>query len=108
MVPVEDCIATTGAMTGKGCGGVGSGGIGNRVWGAVKEGEGCKVTVHGEEFSEEIGGVDEAGKEDKTEELLAGPLPEPVETHVYRAYLKERTPIKKLKAKRKIAKTLRF
>ena len=38
MVPVEDCIATTGAMTGKGCGGVGGGGIGDGVWGAVKEG----------------------------------------------------------------------
>ena len=84
MVPVEDCIAMTGAMTGKGCGGVGGGGIGDGVWGAVKEGEGCKVTVDGEDFSEEVGGVDEAGKEDKTEELLAGPLPEPVETHVYR------------------------
>ena len=84
MVPVEDCIATTGAMTGKGCGGMGGGGIGNGVWGAVKEGEGCKVTVDGEDFGEEVGGVDEAGKEDKTEELLAGPPPEPVETHVYR------------------------
>ena len=84
MVPVEDCIATTGAMTGKGCGGMGGGGIGNGVWGAVKEREGCKVTIDGENFSEEIGGVDEAGKEDNTEELLAGPLPEPVETHVYR------------------------
>ena len=84
MVPVEDCIATTGAMTGKGCGGVGGGGIGDGVWGAVKEREGCKVTIDGENFSEEIGGVDEAGKEDKTEELLVGPLSEPVETHVYR------------------------
>ncbi len=28
MVPVEDCIATTGAMTWKGCGGMGGGGIG--------------------------------------------------------------------------------
>ena len=84
MVPVEDCIATTGAMTGKGCGGVGGGGIGDGVWGAVKEGEGCKVTVDGEDFSEEVGGVDEAGKEDKTEEKLAGPLPQPVETHVDR------------------------
>ncbi len=37
--------------------------------------------VDGEGFGEEVGGVDEAGKEDKTEELLAGPLPEPVETH---------------------------
>ena len=84
MVPVEDCIATTGAMTGKGRGGMGGGGIGDGVWGAVKEGEGCQVTIDGENFSEEIGGVDEAGKEDKTEELLASPLPEPIETHVYR------------------------
>ncbi len=84
MVPVEDCIATTGAMTGKGCGGVGGGDIGDRVWGAVKEGEGSKVTVDGEDFSEEVGGVDEAGKKNKTEEKLAGPLPEPVETYVYR------------------------
>ncbi len=84
MVPVEDCIATTGAMTGKGCGGMGSGGIGYGVWGAMKEGEGSKVTVDGEDYGEEIGGVNEAGKEDKMEELLAGPLPEPVETHVYR------------------------
>ena len=84
MVPVEDCIATTGAMTGNGCDVMGGRGIGDGVWGAVKEGEGSKVTVDGEDFGEEVGGVDEAGKEDKTEELLAGPLPEPVETHVYR------------------------
>ncbi len=75
MVPVEDCIATTGAMTGKGCGGMGGGGIGNGVWSAVKEGEGSNMTVDGEDFSEEVGGVDEAGEEDKTEEKLAGPLP---------------------------------
>ncbi len=84
MVPVEDCIATTGAMTGKGCGGMGRGGIGDGVWGAVKEGEGSKVMVDGEDVGEEVGGVDEAEKEDKTEELLAGPLLKPVETHVYR------------------------
>ncbi len=84
MVPVENCIATTGAMNGKGCGWMGVGGIGDGVWGAVKEGEGSKVTVDGEDFGEEVGGVDEAGKEDKTEELLAGPLLEPVETHVDR------------------------
>ena len=78
MVLVEDCIATTGAMTGKGCGGLGGGGLGNGVWCAVKEGEGCKVAVHWKDFGEEVGGVDEAGKEDKTEEMLAGPLPEPV------------------------------
>ena len=58
MVPVEDCIASTGAMTGMGCGGMGGGGIGDGVWGAVKEWEGCKVTVYGEDFGEEIGGVD--------------------------------------------------
>ncbi len=45
------------------------------------------MTVDGKDFGEEIGGVDEAGKEDKTEEKLAGPLPEPVETHVYRLVL---------------------
>ncbi len=71
-------------MTGKGCGGMGGGGIGDGVWGAVKEGEGSNVAVDGKDFGEEVGGVDEAGKEDKTEELLAGPLLEPVETHVYR------------------------
>ncbi len=74
-------------MTGKGCGGMGGGGIGDGVWGAVKEGEGSKVTVDREDFSEEVSGVDEAGKEDKTEEKLAGPLPEPVETHVDRLEL---------------------
>ena len=78
MVPVEDCIATTGAMTGKGCGGVGGGGIGNGVWGAMKEGEGCKVTVDGEDFSEEVSGVNKARKEDKTEKVLTSPLLDPV------------------------------
>ncbi len=78
MVPVEDGITTTGSMTGKGCGGVGGGGIGDGVWGAVKEGEGSNVTVDGKDFDEEVGGVDEAGDEDKTEEKLAGPLSEPV------------------------------
>ncbi len=47
MVPVEDCIATTGAIDGKGCDGMGGGGMWNGVWGAVKEGEGSKVTVDG-------------------------------------------------------------
>ncbi len=37
---------------------------GSEVWGAVKDGVGCKVTVDGEDFSEEVGGVDEAGKEE--------------------------------------------
>ncbi len=83
-VPVEDCIATTGGMTGKGCDGMGGGGIGSGVWGAVKEREGSNVTVDGKDFGKEVSGVDEAGKEDKMEELLAGPLLEPVETHVDR------------------------
>ena len=78
MVPVEDCIATTGAMTGKGCGGMGGGGIGDGVWGAVKDWEGCKVTVDGKDFGEEIDGVDEAGKEDKAEELSTGRLLQPI------------------------------
>jgi hypothetical protein len=68
VVPVEDCIATTGAMTGKGFDGMGGGGIGDGGWGAVKEGEGSSVTVDGKDFGEKVGGVDEAGKEDKTEE----------------------------------------
>ncbi len=58
--------------------------IGDGVWGAVKEGEGSNVVADGKDFDEEVGGVDEAEKEDKMEELLAGPLLEPVETHVYR------------------------
>ncbi len=84
MVPVENCIATTGVMTGKGCDGMGGGKIGDGVWRAVKEGEGSNVTVDGKDFGEEVGGVDEAGKEDETEELLAGPLLKPVKTHVDR------------------------
>ncbi len=55
-------------MTGKGCDGMGGGGIGDGGWGAVKEGDGSNVTVDGKDFGEEFGGVDEAGKEDKTEE----------------------------------------
>ncbi len=82
MVPVEDCIATTEAMTGKGCDGMGGGGIGigDGVWGAVKEweGEGSNVTVDRKDFGEEVGGVDEAGKEDKTEKVLTSPLLDPV------------------------------
>ena len=64
MVPVEDCIATTGAMTGKRCDGVGGGGIGNGVWGAVKKGEGSKVTVDGEDFGEEVGELMRPGRQD--------------------------------------------
>ena len=44
----------------------------------MKEGEGGKVTVYGEDFGKEIGGVDESGKEDKTEEMLTSPLLKPV------------------------------
>jgi hypothetical protein len=44
----------------------------------VKEREGSKVTVDGKYFSKEIGGVDEAGKEYKAEEMLACPLLKPV------------------------------
>ncbi len=52
--------------------------------GAVKEREGGNVTVDGKDFGEEVGGVNKAGKEDKTEELLAGPLLEPIKSHVDR------------------------
>ncbi len=77
-VPIEDCIATTGSMPGKGCDAMGVEGRGDCVWGAVKEGKGCKVTVDGKYFGEEVGGVDEAGKEYKAEEILACPLFKPV------------------------------
>jgi hypothetical protein len=77
-VPVEDCIATTGAMPGKGCDGMWFEGKSDWVWGAVKEGEGSNVTVDRKDFGEEVSGVDKAGKEDKTEELLVWPLLEPV------------------------------
>ena len=85
-VSVVDCIPTTeSGVWWVGCGGVG---VGVGVWGlrmiggAVKEGKGGQVAVDGKDFGEEIGGVDEAGKEDKAEELLRDPLPKPVETHV--------------------------
>ncbi len=54
------------------------------VGGAMKEGKGGNVAIDREDFSEEIGGVDEAGEEDKAEKVLAHPLLQPVETHVYR------------------------
>jgi hypothetical protein len=54
------------------------------VGGAMKKGKGGNVAIYREDFSEEIGGVDEAGEEDKAEEVLAHPLLQPVETHVYR------------------------
>jgi hypothetical protein len=41
------------------------------------------VVVDGKDLGEKIGGVNQAGKEDKkTEELLRGPLLKAVETHV--------------------------
>jgi hypothetical protein len=40
------------------------------VGGAVKEGEGGYVAVDGKDFGEEIGGVDQAGEEDKAERVL--------------------------------------
>ena len=59
-------------------GGVGMGGGSiNSVWslrivgGAVKEGKCGNVTIYREDFSEEVGGVDEAGEEDRAEKLLA-------------------------------------
>ncbi len=76
--PVEDCIATTGSMPGKECDAMGFEGRRDCVWGAVKEGEGSKVMVYGKDFGEEVGGVDEAGKENKTKEMLACPLLTPV------------------------------
>ncbi len=54
------------------------------VGGAVKEGEGGNVTVYREDFSKEIGRVDEAGEIYKSEKILAHPLIQPVETHVDR------------------------
>ena len=54
------------------------------VGGAVKEGKGGYVAVDGKDLGEKIGGVDEAGEEDKAEKVLAHSLLQPVETHVYR------------------------
>jgi len=53
-------------------------GRGDWVWGTVKEGEGSKVAIDGKYFGKEVGGVDEAGKEYKAEEMLACPLLKPV------------------------------
>ena len=59
--------------------------LGLRIVGsAMKEGKGGNVAIDREDFSEEIGGVDEAGEKDKAEKVLAHPLLQPVETHVYR------------------------
>ena len=54
------------------------------VGGAMKERKGGNVAIDREDFREEIGGVDEAGEKDKAEKVLAHPLLQPVETHVYR------------------------
>ena len=51
---------------------------------AVKEGKDGYVAVDGKDLGEEVGGVDQAGEEDKAEQVLAHPLLQPVETHVYR------------------------
>ena len=40
------------------------------------------MTVDKQDLGKEIGRVDEAGEEDKTEIFLAGPFPNPIETHV--------------------------
>ena len=40
------------------------------------------MAVDRQDFGEEVGWVDEARKEDKTEKVLAGPFSNPVETHV--------------------------
>jgi hypothetical protein len=51
----------------------------------VEDDRGCREGKLGQrcdgrrkEFGEEIGGVDEAGKEDKAEKLLTGPLLHPI------------------------------
>ena len=54
------------------------------VGGAVKEGKGGDVAVDRKDFGEEVGGVYQAGEEDKAEQVLVHPLLQPVETHVYR------------------------
>ena len=77
-------------------GGVGVLGV-RIVVGAVKEGKGGDVAVDGKDFGEEVGGVDQAGEEDKAEQVLAHPLLQPVETHVYRLGL--------LRANRRSCKT---
>jgi hypothetical protein len=40
------------------------------------------VAVDKKDLGEKIGGVNQAGKEDKTDKLLRDPLLKPVETHV--------------------------
>ncbi len=42
------------------------------------------MAVDGKDFGEKVGGFNKARNKDKVEELLAGPLLEPIETHVDR------------------------
>jgi hypothetical protein len=65
--------------------------VGGCVWGlrvvggAMKEGgKGGNVAIYREDFSEEVGGVDEAGEEYKAEKMLSHPLLQPAETHIDR------------------------
>ena len=66
---------------------------------AVKEGKGGYVAVDGKDLGEKVGGVDEAGEENKAKTVLADPLLQPVETHVDRLGL--------LRANRRSRKTNR-
>ncbi len=50
----------------------------------MKEWKGSNVAIDREDFSEEAGGVDEAGEEYKAEKMLARNLLQPVEMHVDR------------------------
>ncbi len=45
------------------------------------------MSVDGKDFDKEVGRVDEAREKNKTEELLAGPLLEPIKSHVDRLRL---------------------
>jgi hypothetical protein len=54
------------------------------IGGGVEEGKGGLVAVDGKDLREEVGGVDQAGEEDKVEKVLTHPLLQPVKTHVYR------------------------
>jgi hypothetical protein len=81
VIPVADCIAATGTCVMVGCGGWGGGG--GEVWGLKMIGVpwrtgGGDVTVNRQDLCEEVGGVDEGRKEDKTEKILTGPLLNPV------------------------------
>ncbi len=77
MVPVGDSVAVPGTVVVMVCDGeecVGEKGVG------FEDNRGCYVTVDKQDFGEEVGGVDEAGKEEenKAEELLTGPLFHPI------------------------------